>query len=126
MKNLISLALVACTCAFVSCKKNTDGGKAELHVMINHLSDPIMNATVYVKYDATKAPANPTSDYDMKLQGSSITNHVHVEGLRYGQYYLYAVGYSDKTKQTLSGGTPVTIKWSERKETKEVDIQITE
>ncbi len=107
-----------------SCKKNDDNGKAELHAMIYHGSTPIPSSTLYVKFNATSEPSSPTTNYDLKLQGMDDDNHVHIENLRPGDYYLYAIGYDTLTKQTVKGGAAANIKWSERKKLKEVDIQV--
>lgn len=33
-------------------------------------------------------------------------NHVHVEGLKCGQYYLYAAGWDTSISQVVKGGIP--------------------
>ena len=59
---------------------------------------------------------DPTSNYDLKVEGEPTDNHVHIEDLRYGEYYLYAVGYYSSNSETVKDGIPVAIKWSQRKE----------
>lgn len=109
-----------------SCKKNNTGGKAEVHVMVSNNGTPIYNSTLYVKFDAHHEPSDPTGDYNLKLQGSSSDNHVHVEDLRPGEYYLYAIGVNASTGKTVKGGTAVEIKWKDRKKTIEADISAVE
>ncbi len=92
--------------------------------MIYHGSTPIVGTTtLYVKFDATAQPSDPTSGYDLKLLGEPDDNHVHVEDLRPGDYYLYAVAYDSLAKVSVKGGAAASIKWSERKEMKDVTIQ---
>lgn len=119
------IALTALTLT-PSCKKNDTGGKAEVHVKVSNNGGPIYNSTLYVKFDAHHEPSAPTSDYDLKLQGSSSDNHIHVEDLRPGEYYLYAVGINTSTGKTVKGGTAVEIKWKDRKKTIEADISAAE
>ena len=109
---IITLAVII-TVGIFSCKKGDTGGKAEIHAKISHHSSPINASTVYVKFDTQEMPANPTSDYDLKVDGEATDNHVHIEDLRYGEYYLYAVGFDNAIGQTVKGGVPITIKWSE-------------
>lgn len=112
--------------SFQACKKNDIGGKATIHAMIFHGTTPMVGtATLYVKFDATSAPANPTTDYDLKITGEPDDNHVHVEELRPGNYYLYAVAFDSTASVAVKGGVATTIKWSERKEIKEIEVQTT-
>lgn len=107
-----------------SCKKNETGGQAELHALIYHGSEPIVGTTtLYVKFDAKSQPSNPFSDYDLKVKGEPDDNHVHVEDLRPGNYYLYAVAFDSLDMKIVQGGAAATIKWSERKHTKEMIVQ---
>lgn len=123
-KHILIAAIASLTLTIASCKKNEDGGKAEIHALIYHGSTEVRNADLYVKFGATSAPSDPTSDYDLKLKGESGDNHVHIEELRRGDYYLYAVGKDTVTNQTVKGGTHVEIKWKERKKLIEADVQV--
>lgn len=123
-KNLLTITLITLALSITSCKKNEDGGKAEIHALIFHGSTEIRNADLYVKFGATSAPSDPTTDYDMKLKGESGDNHVHVEELRRGDYYLYAVGKDTVANQVVKGGTHVEIKWKDRKKLIEAEVQV--
>jgi hypothetical protein len=117
---LVTFSLVT-VCA---CKKNSTGGKAEIHAIISHGSTPVIGTTtLYVKFDAKSQPADPVSTYDLKVMGEPDDNHVHVEDLRPGNYYLYAVAFDSTAMLPVKGGAAATIKWGERKKTKEVHIQ---
>ena len=109
---------------FSSCKKNDTGGDAEIHAMIFHGSTPIIGTTtLYVKFDAKTQPSEPTSTYDLKVEGDPDDNHVHVDDLRTGDYYLYAVAFDSLAMIPVKGGVHVAIKYSDRKKMKEVEIQ---
>ncbi len=126
MKNIsktILLTVLTSTILF-SCKKGDIGGKAEIHAKVSHSGTPIYASTMYVKFDADEQPSDPTNDYDLKVEGEPTDNHVHIEELRYGKYYLYAVGYDSTISMPVTGGVAVKIKWSERKETIEVDVPV--
>jgi hypothetical protein len=128
MKNhLFALLLIGSTIGIVifSCKKGDTGGDATVTAYVKHHNQPINFPTVYVKFDADELPPNPTSNYDLKVVGHH-ENHVHIEGLRYGKYFLYATGFDSTIMQPVSGGIPIKIKWSERKKEINVDIPVTE
>lgn len=112
--------------AFNSCKKNTTGGKTKISVSPEHHGESIYGATVYVKFNTTEMPSDPTSNYDMVVVGDPSEEHVHINGLRYGKYYLYAVGYDPEIGETVVGGTSLTIKWKERKNDIDLDIAVSE
>lgn len=109
-----------------SCKKNDLGGDATVAAIIKHHDEKIYGATLYIKFGTKSKPTSPTSDYDLKLIGDADENHIHVEGLRYGKYYFYAVGYDSTINQTVIGGVPVEIKYSERKSEIDVNVPVTE
>ncbi len=111
---------------FYSCKKNNTGGSATVAAIPQHHGSSIKGAVLYVKFGAEELPSNPTANYDLRIEGDPKEDHVHVEGLRYGHYYLYAEGYDSTIMQTVRGGLSVKIKWSERKEELDVKIPVTE
>lgn len=121
----ISLAVLTIAILF-SCKKGNTGGNATIAAHIKHHSTPIKGATVYVKFDADELPSNPTSDYDLKIEGEANEDHIHIEDLRYGKYYLYATGYDSSISAPVTGGIPIKIKWSERKDELDIDVPVTE
>ncbi|PBQ30418.1 hypothetical protein CNR22_01105 [Sphingobacteriaceae bacterium] len=131
MNNSKKITLVSLLCTITwtltFCKKNETGGNAEIHALIYHHETPVIGTTtLYVKFDATNQPTDPTSNYDLKLTGDEDDNHVHVEDLRPGNYYLYAVAYDSLAKTNVKGGVATKIKWSERKRSKDVTVQVGE
>lgn len=120
----VVLMIFALVC--FSCKKNDTGGDATIVAFPQHHGKAIKGATMYVKFGATELPSNPTANSDLKVVGDPNEDHVHVENLRYGKYYLYAVGYDSTIMQTVTGGLAVVIKWSERKSETDVDVPVTE
>lgn len=120
---LIALFSFSIILVFTSaCKKNSTGGKAEVHVIVTNNGTPIYHSNAYVKFGTNKAPSDPTSNYDLMAHGEETDNHVHIEDLRPGTYYITAVGINTITGKTVQGGTSVEIKWKDRKNTLEADI----
>ena len=109
-----------------SCKKNETGGDATIAAFPKHHSKSVKGATMYVKFGTEELPSNPTTNYDLKIVGESNEDHVHIEGLRYGKYYLYAEGYDSSISAIVKGGVAAKIKWSERKEEMDIDVPVTE
>jgi len=125
-KLLIVLFIAITLIPVASCKKNDVGGKAEIHAIIFHGATPIIGTTtLYVKFNATSQPSNPLTDFDLKVSGEPDDNHVHIENLRPGNYYCYALAFDSVAMMPVHGGIATTIKWSERKQTKDVELQTT-
>ena len=119
------LVLILCIAGF-SCKKNGLGGEAEIAAFPKHHGRAIKGCTLYVKFDAKDLPNDPTNNYDLKIAGSAKEDHIHIEELRAGDYFLYATGFDSTIQAPVTGGIGVSIKWSERKEEKDVDVPVTE
>lgn len=127
MKSFFKIAVIATLVLFINaCKKNTTGGKTKIAIYPAHHGKQIKGATVYVKFNATDMPSNPTSNYNMVVVGDTDEEHVHIEGLRYGKYYFYVVGFDPEINETVVGGAPLTIKWKDRKEDIHFDVAVSE
>jgi hypothetical protein len=129
MKELFYLGIVA---VFLnSCTKEGLGGDATLVVKPAHHGLPIVSTTAYqdsvfIKYNTLDAPANPTSEYDLLIVGTVGEDHIHVEGLKHGDYYVYCTGWDTSINMRVSGGIPVTIKRKERKDEIVTDVPVVE
>ncbi len=120
IKTILLTALAATTA--VSCKKAGTGGDAVIVADIKHHETPIKGATLYVKYNAEDLPSDPTNNYDLKIVGDAKEDHIHIEGLKWGKYYLYAVGFDSTISKPVIGGIGHKIKWSNRKA--EIDLAV--
>ena len=124
-KKLTFGLLIGLAIGWTSCKKGDTGGNATITTYVAHHDKPINLPTIYVKFDAKDLPNDPTNNYDLKVDGKH-ENHVHIKNLRYGNYYIYAVGYDSTIMQPVVGGVPVTIKWKDRRKETEVNVPVTE
>lgn len=111
---------------FSSCKKEGTGGKATIAAFPKHHEAPIKSAVIYVKFGAKEYPGKNASDYDLTITGEADEDHIHIEDLKWGDYYLYATGYDSSIAKAVAGGVPVTIKRSQRKEEVTVTIPVSE
>ena len=118
---IICILIIGLNC----CKKGDIGGDATITAVVFHHAKPINLPTIYVKFDAKDLPKDPTNNYDLKLEGKH-ENHVHIKELRYGNYFIYGVGFDSTIMQTVTGGIPVTIKWKDRKKETQVNVAVTE
>jgi hypothetical protein len=87
-----------------SCKRKDDtnctagkGGGLTIVAFPQHhgqaiLSKTVYLDTVYVEFNTKDAPSNNLSDYDTYFVGEAGEDHVHLTGLKCGNYYLLATG----------------------------------
>ena len=134
MKTIILniLIIASITLAVQSCKDKNNchagkGGNLTIVAFPQHHGCTIINHvgwpdTVFVKYNAQEFPGTNPASYDTIYVGEVHEDHVHVEGLKCGDYYLYAVGFDS----TCHGPVRVTggIPYSTKQESGEVEVNI--
>jgi hypothetical protein len=109
-----------------SCQLAGSGGNTTVVAFPQHHGMPIINHlnyrdTAYVKFSAISFPGTDPSLYDLTFVGDDVgENHVHLEGLKPGKYYIYMVGLDTTISQRVSGGIPYTLTQS----TGEVDLNV--
>lgn len=111
-----------------SCEYGGTGGNTELTVFPQHHGVAIVSDTAgaidhpdsaYVKFNAVESPGTNPAQYDLRLQGEPGHNHVHIEGLKPGKYFIFITGY-DPAAGYVRGGIPYTLTASSG----EVDLNV--
>jgi hypothetical protein len=127
LKHLILKTSILIFFFYISaCKKAGFGGDATIVAFPEHHGKAIKGATVYIKFNAQDSPGSSSDSYDASVISEGKEDHVHIEGLEQGDYYLYAVGYDSSISKTVIGGIPFTIKRSQRTDEQDVQIPVTE
>ena len=115
--------------SFSACKKKCaeagTGGNVTLVAFPQHhgmaiLSGALYPDTVYLKFNAKDNPGTNLASYDTYFVGEAGEEHVHLEGLKCGDYYIYAVGYDSTIHERVQGGIP----YSFDKESGELNLTI--
>ena len=125
MKSIKYIALSAfvtistfCAVLYTSCNKDKctagTGGNVTIVAYPQHHTKPIINKswyvdTVYIKYNTLNSPGAGLTSYDSYVAGEAGEDHVHLENLRCGDYYLYAVGFDTTISQRVTGGIPFSF-----------------
>ena len=101
-----------------SCQVAGLGGATTIVAFPQHHGKPIYNLdsiynypdTAYVKFNAQDQPANLNS-YDAIFTGTPGENHVHLEGLKPGKYYIFMAGFDTSLvpDKRVKGGLPYTL-----------------
>lgn len=119
----IPVAIITLLFIFPSCKKAGTGGAFTIAAFPKHHTMPIKDAIIYIKYNAKDFPGDDVSVYDDSGVADTMPGedpHVHFEGLKKGNYYLYSVGYDSTISQVVKGGIPVKINEKEG----EIDVVV--
>jgi len=108
-----------------SCEYGGLGGSATIVALPQHHGTPIISSAAYpdtamVKFNAIEFPGTSPSNYDLVLVGDSGEDHIHIEGLKKGKYYIFMTGFDSSANERVLGGIPYTLTSS----TGEVDVII--
>jgi hypothetical protein len=111
---LVGTALIIIFCS-ASCRKDGtpvckagQGGNATLLVFPQHHGHPIVGATAYVAYGTLVYPG-ALSSFNLVVAGEPAEEHIHVDGMNCGDYFIYCVGYDSTISQTVRGGLPFSL-----------------
>ncbi|MEO7174736.1 MAG: hypothetical protein ABIV51_02830 [Saprospiraceae bacterium] len=91
-----------------SCKAGA-GGDVTLVAFPQHHTKPVRPDSVYVKFDSKEFPGASPLDYDLAIAADTTEDHVFIENLKCGDYYIYMIGYDHSIIELVRGGIPYTI-----------------
>lgn len=131
MKN-VKIVLSACfILSIFSCKKKEEntciggaGGTVTIVAYPKHHGKPVRPSKIYIRYNSKDAPAS-TSNYDFTKNADTTEDHIEIENLKCGDYYIYAEGYDTSIKANVKGAIPYTIKEDATGEI-QVNVPVTE
>lgn len=133
MKKYFAALIVFSALSFVACKTTDDppeptagkGGNATLNVTPQHHGKPIDSCTIFIKYNATDAPANQQYDDSLRCTLVGGIPVASFTGLKKGNYYLYGYGWDPSLTppQHVKGGYAHPI---QEEDVQSVDLAISE
>ncbi len=97
-----------------SCQLAGSGGNTTIVAFPQHHGAPILSHTnyrdtAYVKFNSQEFPGTNPSLYDLTFIGEDGENHVRLEGLKAGKYYIFMVGLDTTINEKVTGGIPYTL-----------------
>lgn len=111
-----------------SCKKDQceagSGGQLTITAFPKHHGNSTIPLWAYVKYNTQDLPGTIPSDFDLVAEGDTTEDHIELENLNCGEYYIYVIAFDTAINDTVVGGIP----FSTTKETGEeiTDVPVTE
>ena len=136
MKKTFFLAAIAATAIFSSCRKEkkegcTDpisvnydanaesnngsceyagtGGNVTIVAFPKHHGNDTRPYHAYVKFNTQNFPGSNPSSYDLDIVADTTENHIEIENLKRGKYYIYMTAYDTSIAAVVFGGIPITI-----------------
>ncbi|REJ81401.1 MAG: hypothetical protein DWQ44_10160 [Bacteroidetes bacterium] len=120
-RNLGVLSIIGASIFFLSlssCKKENkceagSGGGVNVTARLLHHdvlipNDSLRPDTVWIKYNAIDWASAP-SGYDARFIGEFGEDHVHINGLKCGDYYFYASGWDSNISEVVRGGRSLSF-----------------
>lgn len=130
MQTKIIITALFISAMLPSCKKDDKctagkGGSLTVVAFPQHHGKTIYNQptypdTIYVKYNTQESPGTSPANYDTYFAGEPGEDHVHLEGLKCGDYYFFGAGFDTTINQRVTGGIPFTTEQTEG----ELDLNI--
>jgi len=98
------------------CKEAGTGGNITIVAYPKHHDANIISEglpgypdSAWIKFNTRDFPGTDPSDYDLILVADSGEDHVHIEGLKCGDYFIYMTGWHTDTNERVTGGIPYSI-----------------
>jgi hypothetical protein len=73
------------------------------------ISRHLYRDTAYVKFNSITSPGDNPGGYNLIVAGEPGEDHVHIKGLRPGNYFLFMAGWDAVLGKRVTGGVPVTV-----------------
>lgn len=112
MKNLfLSLAITGLLpFAVSSCTKTKctggDGGSLTVVAFPKHHGGDTKPLWAFVKFNTKDFPGTNPANYDLQIAGDTSENHIELENLKCGDYYIYEIAIDPAINDTVVGGVP--------------------
>jgi hypothetical protein len=115
MKKYLILILAVAAVSLAACRKEGTndciagtGGTITLGFSPEHHGDPIYGATVYIEFNTQSFPGS-LSNFDYVVTGEANEDHIHVDNMKCGNYYVYCVGYDSAFAEVVRGGMSIRV-----------------
>jgi hypothetical protein len=97
-----------------TCQYGGTGGNTTIVAKPQHHGVPIVSKigwvdSAFIKFNAQESPGSNPANYDLVLAGEEGEDHVHIENMKPGKYYIFMTGFDSTITQRVSGGLPVII-----------------
>ena len=64
---------------------------------------------MYVKFNTQQFPGENPSLYDLQITADTTENHIEIENLKRGQYFIYMTAFDTSIADVVKGGIPTLV-----------------
>lgn len=101
------------SCDKDDCDGGTDGD-VNIVTFAVHNGDTLRNYaahpdTAFVKFNAISSPGTSPSNFDTYFVGDAGEDHIHIEDLECGNYFIYRTAFDSVANKTYTGSTYVNV-----------------
>jgi len=127
-RNLIILSVLISVTIF-SCKDEDNctagtGGQLTITAFPRHHGADTKPLWAYVKFNTQELPGTAASNYDLTIAGDTSENHIEIENVTCGEYYIYMIAFDPGLGDTVVGGIPYSTEETSGEVT--VNVPVTE
>lgn len=114
MKNkttmLLAVAVIITAITISSCNKDKctggSGGSLTIVAFPKHHGADTKPLWAFVKFNTKDFPGASPSSYDLQIAGDTTENHIEIENVKCGDYYIYMMAIDPGINDTVVGGIP--------------------
>lgn len=92
-----------------SCQYGGTGGSVTVVAYPRHHGADTRPYSALVKFNTQDSPGNNASNYDLNIAADTTENHIEIENLKPGKYYIYMTAYDTAIAAGVVGGIPFTV-----------------
>ncbi len=92
-----------------SCQYAGTGGSTTLVAYPKHHGKDTRPYNVYVKFNTQDFPGSSPSSYDLNIVADTTENHIEIDNLKPGKYYIYMTAYDTSISGPVIGGIPYIL-----------------
>jgi hypothetical protein len=107
-----------------SCEYAGVGGNLTIVAYPKHHGKETRPYNVYVKFNTQEFPGENQSLYDLQIAADTTENHIEIENLKRGYYYIYMTAYDTSISAIVTGGIPTTVTMTAGE--MDLDVPVTE
>ncbi len=103
-----------------SCEYAGLGGNVTIVAYPKHHGDETRPYNVYVKFNTQQFPGENPALYDLQITADTTENHIEIENLKRGQYFIYMTAFDTSIAAVVKGGIPTLVTST----TGEIDLNV--
>lgn len=92
-----------------SCEYAGLGGNVTVVAYPKHHGDDTRPYTAYVKFNTQNFPGENPALYDLQIAADTTENHIEIENLKRGHYFIYMTAFDTSISEIVKGGIPTTV-----------------